>query len=336
MKLTSLLLSLSLAVASANEQYLNFLIQTQNDANQTTHKLDDIDPSGNATALQGVMGSSVFRLWTVNRDTGAEYLLDEKTVSAYHPSAEITITTGDPHSVIPRTRVDQPFQLTYTIEGLLPNDPQAPAAAKAVLFDHTVTKYGPGKEIKDSTAINTTTQVPKTQNKTTNETRMTSIIAPNITTVKGEEEFTIWALPDGVVSDLTVLDKQKVQIWPIATATISPLGGSSAPTTESRLSISLVDLYPYSTTYARITNGDPQNPHTTFTNINTANIIINDSTPQDRDFQILNLNEFMSEAGEYTVQIVHETPFGADILAEHMVEKKTKIVINAHMSDLEQ
>lgn len=335
MKLTCLLLSLSMAVASANSDYLNFLIQTQNDAAQTTHKLDDINPTGNATALQGIMGSSVFRLWTIHRSTGEEYLLDEKTVSAYHPTAEITIRTGDPYSVFPRTRVDQPFELTYSINGLLPNDPQAPVAAKSVIFDHTVTKYGPNKEIKDSTSINTTVQTPKSENKTTNETRMTSIIAADITAAKGEEMFTIWALPDGIVSEVTALDTAKVQIWPIATASITPHGGMTAPKTETRLSITLTDLYPYSTTYLRFCKGDPDNPHTTFTNVNTANVIINDTTPQDRQFEILNLNEFLTESGDYTVQIVHETPFGADILASHIVGMKTNITINAHMSDIE-
>lgn len=321
--------------AFANPAYLNFLIQTQNDDANTTHKMDDLEATGNGWALAGVTTSSVFRLWTINRTTGAEFLLDEKTVSAYHPKAEITITSQDPYTLIPRTRVDQPFTLTYTVEGLRPSDPDAPAAAKSVVLDHTSTLYGPGMEHKDSTATSSKSQTLKAQNKTTTEVRMTSITAADLTTAKGEEDFTVWAIPDGVVTDYTILDQKKVQVWPIAQATVTTLGSTSSNPYETRIHLNLIDLYPSSTTYVRIRPGTITSPTGQYTKINASNVVINDTTPQDRDYDILNLNAFMPEGGIYTVEVIHETPFGSDILATHEIKKQTVIKINGHFTDSE-
>jgi len=307
--LFTLLATSSLLCADPVDDYLNFILQIQNNEAQTTHKIDDIDPQGSRSALQGVYGSSVFQLWTIHKETGAEYLLDEKTVSSYHPQAEIKIKSLDPYSVTPRIRIGESFDISYTISGLRPNDPEAQDAAKSVIFDRKVISFGDGERELTSNANETNQQTTLDKNGSQDTRWTSSVLGTDVRFAAGEEEFTIFANPDYGVEEATMLARAKLQVWPMASATISGFDPEEVYESLPSIKISLKDLYPESNTFlAYYEGGYTPNP-TNIKLINTANINISDVKPQNREFTISNLNDFITEDGTYTVAIFTKTPF---------------------------
>lgn len=325
MKTFSLALLASLSIASANDEsanYLNFIVQIHSDANVDTVKIDDLSPEGSGNALEGVSGSSVFQLWTVHRTQGTTHLLDEKIVSSYHPQAVIAIKTGDPYKGIPRTRVDQPFTVEYTMSGLVTNDPDVQDAAKSAILQHDVTDYA-----QTSSEVQAT-QSDITQNGTATDTRVTSIQSADLTRVSGEESFTILARPDYGVDKTHMLASAKVQIWPIARASMSGFDTSKTYLNLPDIHVDLQDLYPDSTTYIRLYKGNPTANPSKVHIINTSYVIIDDTNPQDRKFSISGSELGITESGEYTMEIIHETPFGADVLSQtYPLKKKNNIKV---------
>ncbi|BDS08509.1 hypothetical protein NT6N_35490 [Oceaniferula spumae] len=349
---------------SAN--YLNFIIQIQNNAPLTTHKIDDITPVGNGTALKGVETSSTFQLWTIHRTTGAEYLLDEKIVSSYHPEVEITITSADPYEAIPRTRVDHPFEVRYKVTGLKSNDEDAPDSSKSIIINHVATTYDTTDGYGNAQAMNSANRIwnndnlevglglglglglgggddgggllggltnglggifdsllsvvlPQQtidKNGLTKQTRLTSIQADDLTTAAGEEVFTAMAHPDYGVAEPSMLGTAKVQVWPIAQGSLSGFQPGVEYNRIPDIQVALKDLYPASTTYVRAYKGNPTDNPSDPIIINSSYVILNDSVPGDRQYALTGLDNFITEAGTYTLEILHETPFGVDLLAQ--------------------
>ena len=332
--LTALIASTAITQATdENENYLNFIIQIQNNPTQTTHKLDDVTPTGNATALRGIDTSSTFQLWTIHRETGQEYLLDEKIVSSYHPTAEIEITTGDPYKPIPRTRVDQAFGVSYTVNGLLPDTAETPDAAKSVVLRHSLTPYGDAAGApNNNTSADNSIVLPDSEistNGTTKETRVTSLQAADLTTASGEETFTIFARPDFGVEESSMLANATVQVWPIAQGDISGFVPGQAYSRLPDLKIDLEDLYPSSTTYVRAYLGSPTETPENPILINTSYVIIDDVKTVNRDFILTDLDKLLTESGTYTLELLHLTPFGVDLLhqTDGLVKKNSIKVV---------
>lgn len=339
MKTLPILFIASLGIALAEEDesanYLNFIMQVQNDENRTTHKIDDVSPVGNGNALKGVTGSSVFRLWTIHRTKGTEYLLDEKIVSSYHPEARISITTGDDYKGIPRTRVDQPFTVSYTVEGLVTNDPKVQNAAKSVVLQTTARNYIDSSNA-DATGAERTTQGVIDKNGTTRESRLTTLQAPDLTRVSGEEEFTIYARPDYGVAESHMLARAKVQVWPIARATMKGFDTGKQYLKLPDVHIDLQDLYPDSTTYVRVYEGKPRSNPKQVHIVNTSYVIIDDTVPKDRKFSLSGKELGITQSGKYTLEIIHETPFGADILSQtYPLNKKGNIKVIGNLNTSE-
>lgn len=338
MKFLIPLLAFGLAATHAKDEstnYLNFIIQKQNDENGTEHLLTGIKPTGSSTAPKGVTGSSVFSLWTVHRTKGTEHFLDEKTVSSYHPQATITITTKDPYKRIPRTRVDQPFTVTHNVDGLVTNDPNVQAAAKSVILQHKVISYHPDKYFKDASADVSKTVGVIDKNGTTSDTHITLVKAPDLTQARGREVFTIYARPD-FGANASMLARAKVQIWPIAKATVTGIDTNTNYIRLPDIHVKLNDLYPDSTTYVRLYEGapkaNPKNPHI----INTSYVIIDDSTPQNRTFSINGLETGITQEGRYTVEVIHITPFGTDLLSQtYPLRKKSRIRVVGSLNSSE-
>lgn len=307
--IVTLALAAPLAHADPADNYLNFILQIQNNASQTTHKIDDIDPRGSRKALEGVQGSAVFQLWTIHRETGAEYLLDEKTVSSYHPEATISISSDDPYRVVPRTRIDQPFTVTYTVSGLKPSDPNAHAAAKAVVLNHQVTTFEKGEFSETAQAATKISQRELNRNATTVENHPTSVTSDDLPSTAGVEEITIYAKPDYGAEDPTMLARQKVHVWPLARGVITGIIEGETYANLPNISVELRDLYPDSETYLRIYKGNPTRTPSDPIIVNTSNIKISDVIPQSRTFLVTTLNDFLEDDGTYTIEIAHVTPF---------------------------
>lgn len=336
-KLLPIILASSSLIQAEDEssQYLNFIVQTQNNDHNTQQLLNDIAPEGQGIAPKGVTGSSVFTLWTIHRTKLTEYLLDEKTVSSYHPEASIKISSLDPYEAVPRTRVDHPFTVNYTVDGLILNDPEVHDAAKSVILNHEVVSYADGKYTSEGNSLTTNNQSVIDKNGSTKESKITSVKATDLTQARGHETFTISARPD-FGTDTSMLAMAKVQIWPIAQATITGFDTTKAYMSLPDLHFTLKDLYPDSTTYVRVYQGEPKaNPSQTHI-VNTSYVIIDDVQPVNRQYTLAGAETGITQPGNYTVEVIHETPFGSDILAQvYPLTKKAKLRVVGNLNTSE-
>jgi len=304
-----------------NEPYRNRIVQIiENpvDASAPTYRyLNPIAASGSDSAPEGVTGTSVFQLWTVHETTGADHLLDEKTVSSYHPQATITITSQDPYTTVPRTRVDQPFNISFNVSGIITNDPNVQEAAKSVIFDHRVIEYEAGEtEAPDDAPYTTHDHDPVIANGDHHINGVftqlaaddgTQDFATDLTTVRGEEVFSIYANPDFGVVGASLLATARVQIWPIASGSISGIDPNVRYAKVPTIQVRTVDLYPTSDTYLRyFMTSDPDNS-------STSGIIGNKrrttTVPGNKNWRIKNLNKRIKVDGVYTVELLHTTVF---------------------------
>lgn len=337
MKRTLITLLLFPALCHAQQGFLNQIVQTHEDG--TVHMITPLEAAGTSTDAEGVVGSSVFRLWTIRLSDNVEYLLDEKTVSSYHPQATVKITTGDPYALIPRTRVDQPFSIEYEVSGLVTDDPSVQDAAKSVVFDHRITQYAAGaSEVAAGAHYDTHEHDPVTENSTHRINNvLTQIQAADLTRARGEEIITIYANPDfGVGEGATMLASKRIQIWPIARGTVSGIDTTLEYTKIPEVSVSLTDLYPNSTTYLRVYGGPPAAAPTNPVNINTSYVIVDDVKPVNRSYNVSSINERILLDGKYTVELIHETPFGADLLDQiYPLQVKRAIKVNGNINSSE-
>lgn len=323
---TSLILSLSLLslelVAAPADDYVNWIRQTQVDADGAEVEWDvTVTPSGASLSQEGVgPEGSFFQLWSIHNLTATEYMLDEQYVSTYLPTAKITILTGDPYTSVKRTRVDQPFSVTITVAGLDDGssglDPaDVPDAAKKVRFDHVVMSYdenthqpvaGVGYESvgDDEVEVNGDTVIFH---------EITNLQGGDLTQVEGEEVFTVTTLADFGTTAST-LDSQRLQVWPIATGSLTGIDSAVRYVDIPTIYVECVDLYPKSETYVRGYLGSPStNPVNPFL-LPASYVKIADSIPQNREMALKDLNELFEKEGPYTLELLHETPFGYDIL----------------------
>lgn len=304
-------------LADTASDYVNFVRQIQQD---TGVEWDiTVASAGTLYSPTGVSADgSFFELWSVHNTTTREYLLDEQFVTSYTPNASIEILTGDPYLPVRRTRSDQPFQVKVTVQGLLdPLDPvyaTAPDAAKQVDFLHSTFLYPDGQHSLDGVANPLGIVVQEgtmEQNATATITfGVTNLTGTDLTQVEGEEVFTVEALADFGVS-ASILDSERVQIWPVAQASFSGIDPTEEYDLVPPMTINLVDLYPSSTTYMRVYPvSDPQD----VTNVSASYVVIEDSIPQDRIVLLSDLDRYLNKHGEYVIEILHETPFGTDLL----------------------
>lgn len=102
--------------------YANFIRQIQQDSGVEWDLA--VGPDGEQISPEGVsVDGSFFQLWSIHSNSADEFLLDEQFVTSYTPNGAVTIQTGDPYQPIPRTRVDQPFSVTFAVnvDCLLPD-----------------------------------------------------------------------------------------------------------------------------------------------------------------------------------------------------------------------
>lgn len=143
------------SLISAETTYLNQIKQInsfKNDEgviNTTQQLISNLGESGRRQAAEGIMGTSTFKLITINGDTG---VLDKVTVSSYLADAEVTIQgpSADPYNSnpnnepnhVPRTQAGQGFTIHYKVTDLLPKAEGTPEAASSVLYQEQTYTYG--------------------------------------------------------------------------------------------------------------------------------------------------------------------------------------------------
>lgn len=215
----------------------------------------EVDPQGSGeSALPIPEGGSEFTLWAIGMDENGHatwYEIDNQTVGAYLPTGTLTIETEDPemHNGVPRTRIDRGFTVHYEVGGLQPGNPNAPEAAKKVLFDHNFAEYEEGHDVEDLTAETDFGQRDITQN----GDDQIDFEAPNfpisdLSSDAGREIFRLYALPDGQVAQQQ-LAEAAVDIWPMATGSFSGVDKDSKYSVLPEVSVNLFNLYPNSNTY---------------------------------------------------------------------------------------
>lgn len=278
----------------------------------------EVELKGNRVSFAPVPeGGSEFTLWAFRSGpTGLqEQLIDTEVVGAYLPEGDIWITTPDPYNAgIPRTRIDQGFTVNYDISGLN-TSPDAPEAARRVLLDHKVTPAigdpedaNLGEEIEAGQGFIDTNGVRSFQQ------QASPLIGADLFNSSGIETFSLFALPDGQVAELE-LSSAQVQVWPLSTGAFSGVDSSNTYTIAPPVSVNLENLYPDSETWVQVYPG-PLAVGTEGQRLTETFVLIqNADKPRDAVMEFTTLDSVLDANGEWTLEVLHQTPFGIESIA---------------------
>lgn len=340
-------------LASAGET-LNFLRQTHYDSVVIWDV--PIDTSGSIGSPLGVGDKgSVYELWSLD-STGNMVEMDREVVSTYNANFTVRFETGDPYSPVPRTRVDQPFTAHISVRGLdgAP-DTGSGEYLKKLSVVHQGFLFPTMEYTMDDVGGLNEPQIIRQFEITGDgdyafQFPMTNLSGSDITKTFGAE-FMVITSPDRynqghgnnvdgvdidnngnfardldiILADEVVQGKYvvgnifewaMVQIWPIAEATINGIEPGRTYQYIPDITVDLQNLYPDSRTYLRYYKGLPTSNPADPVEVGQATVVINDATPQDKTLATTILDDLIDEDGVYTVEVLHETPFGTDILAQ--------------------
>ena len=325
-------------VHAAGEGYVNFVRQTQQSTGVVWSM--SVTPEGTA-ASQGLLetGGSLFQLWTIKQDTATEYLLDQKLVGAYMPSATVTIQTLDPYSLRKRTRADKPFTVTVTVAGLL-SGTNIPDAAQRVLFEHHIKNYT--ANVTSFTPAQATSGTPKTSlslyanGPTITNLPGTSLVATGSDPrkVSGEEHFVVHALADGSFTQSQIASAN-VQVWPVATGEISGIKtGDRIRSKAPQLTVAMNDLYPSSGTYVQVYKG-PVGPAVDPVRLVGGEKVLDGNISVSDVLTVADYDSALPEDGTYTIELLTETPFGTERLDYVTFTVDRKLTVNGLLGGLE-
>ncbi|WP_411827254.1 hypothetical protein [Luteolibacter sp. AS25] len=306
------------SIAKSNEDYYNFIRQTQQLATNVTWDMPVESEGSSAAALLVEDGGSLFQLWTINKETAADYLLDQKLVGTYLPKGNITINTVDSYNDVPRIRADQPFSVDFNVSNLLTGD-DIPLAAKNVLIEQHVPSSTVANLIGNLlTTIEAISGVPltygyiSTNGITTVNYLSTSIEASDPRKAAGEEHFVMHALSDGEFEQ-TQIASAYLQVWPMSDGTISGIEDNEEITgTPPPLTIALNDLYPDSSTEVRLYSSD--NPEGTV--LPDSVLVLDQEFPENRVLVVEDYGHLLTGDENHTLQLLTTTPFDTLVLDE--------------------
>jgi hypothetical protein len=301
-----ILITATLAGASSapGQDYTNFIRQVQ-----TVSGVEwDVQVERTGAQLSPLAidpGGAHFELWTIEQNPLKDFLVDHKYVASYIPVASVRIYSEDPYEVIPRTRVDRPFNVEIGIDGLITSDPSAPDAAKKVNVFRYVQAYGEGG---DGTTIERSlatldSQVAITENGWhVYQFRLSAVPGAERMDVRGEERFVVESLDDYF----------------------------KLPPFE----IHLDDLYPDSQTWAQVYPGTQQ-LGVEGTTVPGSAVVIADSVPQDRVLRISDWDEALGDDGIWTLELLHKTPFGLERLSYITFEINRTMEVHGSVTTIE-
>lgn len=281
-------------------------------------------------------GGARFELWTVLSSPLTNYLLDSRYVGTYVPLANVAIRSEDGTGSIPRTRADRPFYVDVNIEGLR-SGASDPAPSKSVKFLRHVQSYGPGgtgvninramATVQDQSLINSNGLI-------TLQFLLNSVPGGDRTKVRGEERFSVFSLADYQAPESQIAS-QFIQIWPVADASIAGISeGQLIRYSLPQLTLTLNDLYPNSTTYAQVYQGNPQ-LGVTGNIVPGSALVINDSIPQNRVLIVKDYDKIFDADGRWTLELLTQTPFGIDRLAYVSFDLDRTIKLNGSLNTIE-
>jgi len=330
MKLASLLLALTTASAfSQSSNFVNFIRQTQ----QGTGVVWDMPVAATGTAASALTleaNGSLFQLWTIQQSPAKDYLLDQKLVGAYLPTADIKIVTLDPNGTIPRTRVDQPFSVEISIDGLLGGS-GLPIASTQVLLEQHIASYQTGQTSLDATTVLSNTPLYTgyiaANGKTVLKFPASSLKATDPTKAAGEEHFVVHALSDGSISQ-TQIATGKLQVWPVASGQIKGIANGDLIRFQSpQIELIVTDLYPRSDASFMLYEGSSINGVTgTLLKAypNTSDVPNSNVIPTNE------LDSKLTKDGTYTVALISTSVYGPELLCPPVTfQVKRTLQVNA-------
>jgi hypothetical protein len=342
--LASAFVSAGFVCGQAEYYFTNYLRQIQ-EPSGVIWDVGNIDPAGEQLSPLPVdVGGARFELWTIQNDPLQVYLLDTKFVGTFIPTANVIIRTGDPYQYtggIPRTRADQPFIVDVEVEGLL-SGVDDPVAAKSVNLLRHVQSYGQkgtGTNIDRSqaTLIHQVSLVDNAIHRLSYQ--VSSIPAGDLAKIRGEERFTVFSLedrmPGGQVVPPSQLSSMYVQIWPVADGVINGIeDGDVLRFNTPNLTLELNDLYPDSKTYVQIYKGGSA-LGTEGSVIPGSGYVVYDAVPHDKTLVIRDWADVIDESGDYTMELLTETPFGIDRLDHVTFHIDRDIEVNGSVTTVE-
>lgn len=326
------------AAMAQTSSYTNFIRQTILDSTLPVYWDVSVASSGerlSPTAL--TIAGSRYELWTVKSTSGAaptSYLLDTAFVSAYSPTSEITILTEDTAwtGPVPRTRADRPFTVEVQVDGLL-SGATDPASAKSVRLLRHVQSYGStnGENIDRTQASLLSQAVISSNGKTTLNYPITSIPGENPLQVTGEERFSVFTRNDDGSNDQQIVSRY-LQIWPVATASISGISADETIRFEApQVTITVNDLYPSSYTYTQIYKGAPA-LGTVGQVVTSAQLQLDQATPESRVWVSKDYDNLIDDDGQWTIEVITRTIFGTERLAYLTFNVNRTLRVNSMMS----
>jgi hypothetical protein len=330
-----------LTIADAQDGFTNFIRQVQSPSG-VQYDVSVAASGERQSALSVEGGGAQFELWTVKSSPLTSYLLATTKVGAYIPLASVLIRSEDSYAAIPRTRADRPFWVDVAVSGLT-TDAAAPDAAKRVKFLRHVQSYGAagtGVNINRSQAtLHTqsyiTTNTSNQPNGLLTQTyTLNAVPGADRSKVRGEERFSVFCLAD-TLSPESQLASQYIQIWPVATGQITGIvEGQVIRSKMPSLSVSLMDLYPDSRTYAQVYKGTAQ-LGVNGTIVPGLGVIKNNTIPTDEVLTLANYDTIFTSDGVWTMELLTSTPFGIDRLAKVTFTLNRSIQVNGNVTTME-
>lgn len=277
-----------------------------------------------------------FELWAVDSETLASFLLDTTYVNSYIPVAEVKISTEDPYEIIPRTRVDRPFTVEISLNGLT-SDSDAPEAAQRVKLLRHVQAYqgkGTGKNIDRGNATLISEGSLSDNGDHLLEYALTSIPGGDREKVRGEERFSVFSLTD-VNAPESILDSNTVQIWPMASFNVEGISqGQLVDGPSPHLSVELSDLYPDSWTYLQVYQGSPS-LGTDGILVPGSSVLIDGTIPHDERLTVKDLDSVVRKDGSWTLELITVTPFGTERLWHTTFQVKRSVRVNSSITTVQ-
>ncbi len=203
---------------------------------------------------------SRFELWgwkLINGVLSSEELLATTEVGTYSPNVDVVITSSDPFAGFHRTRVDQPFSVSFDVSNLLPDGQDIPAASQMVLVEHHADLY-PLDSFDGGTVESTNlvrSFIIEQNGLTSYNFPVTNITAPDLARRAGRERLVVYALADGATPQREIASNQ-ITIYPVAEGDLIGLDTTREYKLIPNFSARVWRAYPASSTWLEIYDGE--------------------------------------------------------------------------------
>ncbi len=253
----------------------------------------------------GIPDTARLQLWSLS-NSNAE-LLDGRISGPFLPKASLRITTLDPDSALPRTRIDQPFTVDLHVSGLLTEGGFPRESATVVLERHLrpdVQGEGPRTE-RACIAENGSTVLRFPASAITR--------AGDPTRASGEEQFVVHALNTGDLPQSRIAGA-KLRVLPVASGEIRGIApGSLHNRVAPKVVLALKELYPKSVTSLLLYQGTQIHGNPSIT---VYSIVLDQQETSSRVIPIPDFSAHMRSNGTYTLALVSETVYGRELLCD--------------------